>query len=87
MQIILIDAREGRDVIKSEIGIEIEESLQSADIFNNKALIVIEFQLNMDVSRMIFYVNSSVTTCAILLIYLCCHLLSYYLIHTLVQDH
>ncbi|MBV9175726.1 MAG: hypothetical protein JO297_01665 [Nitrososphaeraceae archaeon] len=33
-QIILIGAREGRDVIKSEIGIEIEESLQSADIFN-----------------------------------------------------
>ena len=27
-------AREGRDVIKSEIGIEIEESSQSADIFN-----------------------------------------------------
>jgi hypothetical protein len=33
-QIILIGAREGRDVIKSEIGIEIKESLQSADIFN-----------------------------------------------------
>ena len=33
-QIILVGAREGRDVIKSEIGIEIQESLQSADIFN-----------------------------------------------------
>jgi hypothetical protein len=34
-QIILIGAREGRDVIKQEIGIEIEESSQSAaDIFN-----------------------------------------------------
>jgi hypothetical protein len=33
-QIILIGAREGRDVIKSEIGIEIEEYPQSADIFN-----------------------------------------------------
>jgi hypothetical protein len=35
-QIILIGAREGRDVIKSEIGIEIEEdeSHQPADIFN-----------------------------------------------------
>jgi hypothetical protein len=33
-QIILIGAREGRDVIKSEIGIEIAESSQSADIFN-----------------------------------------------------
>src|SRR5919197_282764 len=34
-QIILSGAREGRDVIKSEIGIEIkEESSQSADIFN-----------------------------------------------------
>ena len=34
-QIILVGAREGRDVIKSEIGIEIEEeSSQSADIFN-----------------------------------------------------
>ena len=33
-QIILIGAREGRDAIKREIGIEIEESLQSADIFN-----------------------------------------------------
>ena len=33
-QIILTGAREGRDVIKNEIGIEIEESLQSADIFN-----------------------------------------------------
>ena len=33
-QIILIGAREGRDVIKSEIGIEIDESPQSADIFN-----------------------------------------------------
>ena len=58
-----------------------------ATLMCSKAIIVIEFQLNMDVSRMIFYANSSVTTCAILLIYLCCHLLSYYLIHTLVQDH
>jgi hypothetical protein len=35
-QIILIGAREGRDVIKSEIGIEIaeDESHQPADIFN-----------------------------------------------------
>jgi hypothetical protein len=53
----------------------------------SKALIVIEFQLNMDLSRMIFYANSSVIICAILLIYLCCHLLSYYLIYILVQDH
>jgi hypothetical protein len=34
-QVILIGAREGRDVIKSEIGVEIdEESPQSIDIFN-----------------------------------------------------
>ena len=33
-QIILVGAREGRDVIKNEIGIEIEESLRSSDIFN-----------------------------------------------------
>ena len=36
-QIILIGAREGRDVIKNEIGIEIEEEegqQSSADIFN-----------------------------------------------------
>src|ERR671936_1793266 len=33
-QIILIGAKEGRDVIKQEIGIEIEESSQSANIFN-----------------------------------------------------
>ena len=33
-QIILVGAREGRDVIKNEIGIEIVESFQSADIFN-----------------------------------------------------
>jgi hypothetical protein len=33
-QIILVGAREGRDAIKNEIGIEIEESSQSADIFN-----------------------------------------------------
>jgi hypothetical protein len=34
-QIILIGAREGRDVIKNEIGIEIEEkSPESADIFD-----------------------------------------------------
>ena len=33
-QIILVGSREGRDAIKNEIGIEIEESLQSADIFN-----------------------------------------------------
>jgi len=35
-QIILIGAREGNDVIKNEIGVEIteEKSPQSADIFN-----------------------------------------------------
>jgi hypothetical protein len=33
-QIILIGAREGRDVIKSEIGMDIQESPESADIFN-----------------------------------------------------
>jgi hypothetical protein len=33
-QIIPIGAREGRDVINSEIGIEINESQDSADIFN-----------------------------------------------------
>jgi hypothetical protein len=33
-QIILVGVREGRDAIKNEIGIEIEESPQSADIFN-----------------------------------------------------
>jgi hypothetical protein len=34
-QIILIGARERKDVIKNEIGVEIEEkSPQSADIFN-----------------------------------------------------
>jgi shikimate kinase len=35
-QIILVGAREGRGVIKNEIGIEIAESLQyrSADVFN-----------------------------------------------------
>jgi hypothetical protein len=34
-QVILIGAREGRDVIKNETGVEIEEkSPQSADIFN-----------------------------------------------------
>jgi hypothetical protein len=33
-QIILVGAREGRDAIKNEIGIEIEDSSQSADIFN-----------------------------------------------------
>jgi hypothetical protein len=33
-QIILVGAREGRDAIKNEIGIEIEESSQPADIFN-----------------------------------------------------
>jgi hypothetical protein len=37
-QIILIGAREGRDVIKQEIGIEIEESSQSADMFNKRKL-------------------------------------------------
>jgi hypothetical protein len=39
-QIILIGAREGRDVIKSEIGIELAESSQenSADIFNKLKL-------------------------------------------------
>ncbi|HZA07761.1 MAG TPA: hypothetical protein VE619_08665 [Nitrososphaeraceae archaeon] len=33
-QIILVGAREGRDAIKNEMGIEIEEFMQSADIFN-----------------------------------------------------
>ena len=34
-QVILIGAKQGRDVIKNEIGVEIEEkSPQSADIFN-----------------------------------------------------
>ena len=33
-QIILIGAREGRDVIKSEIGMDIQESPQCADIFS-----------------------------------------------------
>jgi hypothetical protein len=33
-QIIVVGAREGRDAIKNEIGIEIEQSLQSADISN-----------------------------------------------------
>jgi len=33
-QIILVGAREGRDAIKNEIGIEIEDISQSADIFN-----------------------------------------------------
>jgi hypothetical protein len=37
-QILLIGAREGGDVIKSEIGIEIEESSQSADVFNKLKL-------------------------------------------------
>src|ERR671939_966319 len=37
-QIILVGAREGRDVIKSEIGIEIKEEQSSADIFNKLKL-------------------------------------------------
>ncbi|HYZ50684.1 MAG TPA: hypothetical protein VE593_07345, partial [Nitrososphaeraceae archaeon] len=37
-QIILVGSREGRDAIKNEIGIEIEESSQSADIFNKLKL-------------------------------------------------
>jgi hypothetical protein len=37
-QIILIGAREGRDVIKSEMGIEIKEEQSSADIFNKLKL-------------------------------------------------
>jgi hypothetical protein len=37
-QIILIGAREGRDVIKSDIGIEIKEEDSSADIFNKLKL-------------------------------------------------
>jgi hypothetical protein len=37
-QIILIGAREGRDVIKSEIGIEIKEEQSSADIFDKLKL-------------------------------------------------
>src|SRR5919199_104135 len=37
-QIILIGAREGRDVIRSEIGIEIKEEQSSADMFNKLKL-------------------------------------------------
>jgi hypothetical protein len=37
-QIILIGAREGRDVIKSEIGIDIKEEQSSTDIFNKLKL-------------------------------------------------
>ena len=37
-QIILIGGREGRDVIKSEIGIEIKEEQSSADIFDKLKL-------------------------------------------------
>src|ERR671927_353923 len=37
-QIILVGSREGRDAIKNEIGIEIEKSSQSADIFNKLKL-------------------------------------------------
>ena len=37
-QIILIGAREGRDIIKSESGIEIKEEQPSADIFNKLKL-------------------------------------------------
>jgi len=37
-QIILIGAREGSDVIKSEIGIEIKEEQSSADVFNKLKL-------------------------------------------------
>ena len=37
-QIILIGAREGKDVIKSEIGIEIKEEQSSEDIFNKLKL-------------------------------------------------
>jgi len=37
-QIILIGAREGRDVIKSEIGIEIKEEQSAADIFDKLKL-------------------------------------------------
>jgi hypothetical protein len=37
-QIILIGAREGRDVVKSEMGIEIKEEQSSADIFNKLKL-------------------------------------------------
>jgi hypothetical protein len=44
-QIILIGAREGKDVIKNEIGIEIEEERnESADIFADLKLQEIEFQ-------------------------------------------
>jgi hypothetical protein len=35
---ILIGAREGKDVIKSEMGIEIKEEQSSADIFNKLKL-------------------------------------------------
>jgi hypothetical protein len=37
-QIILIGAREGKDVVKSEMGIEIKEEQSSADIFNKLKL-------------------------------------------------
>ncbi len=37
-QIILIGAREGKDVVKSEVGIEIKEEQSSADIFNKLKL-------------------------------------------------
>jgi hypothetical protein len=37
-QVILVGAREGRDVIKSEMGIEIKEEQSSADIFNKLKL-------------------------------------------------
>jgi hypothetical protein len=37
-QIILIGAREGRDILKKEIGIDIKEEQSSADIFNKLKL-------------------------------------------------
>jgi hypothetical protein len=37
-QIILIGAREGRDVIRSEMGIEIKQEQSAADIFNKLKL-------------------------------------------------
>ena len=37
-QIILIGVREGKDVIKSEMGIEIKQEQSSSDIFNKLKL-------------------------------------------------
>jgi hypothetical protein len=47
-QIILVGAREGRDAIKNEIDIEIEESSQSADIFNKLSGKIPSFNKTID---------------------------------------